>query len=86
MTWKILIADDEEGIVCLLQDYFEMQGYEVITARGGVEALEKVSKMPDIILLDINMPDLDGLEVCRKNSGICYMSDSIFDCKGGRAG
>ena len=66
MTWKILIADDEEGIVCLLQDYFEMQGYEVITARGGVEALEKVSKMPDIILLDINMPDLDGLEVCRK--------------------
>ena len=67
MTWKILIADDgREGIVCLLQDYFEMQGYEVITARGGVEALEKVSKMPDIILLDINMPDLDGLEVCRK--------------------
>ena len=66
MAWKILIADDEEGIVCLLQDYFEMQGYEVITARGGVEALEKVSKMPDIILLDINMPDLDGLEVCRK--------------------
>lgn len=66
MSQKILVVDDEEGILCLLQDYFEIQGYKVITARGGIEALEKVYQLPDIILLDINMPDLDGLEVCRK--------------------
>lgn len=66
MAQKILVVDDEEGIRCLLRDYLELQGYEVLTAGGGIEALEKISGMPDIILLDINMPDLDGLEVCRK--------------------
>lgn len=66
MAQKILVVDDEAGIVQLLQDYFEIQGYEVITAGGGVEALAKVYLSPDIILLDINMPDLDGFEVCRK--------------------
>lgn len=66
MGQKILIADDEEGIVLLLKDYFELQGYEVITARGGVEAVDKVALDPDLILLDVNMPDMDGLSVCRK--------------------
>lgn len=66
MGQKILIADDEEGIVLLLKDYFELQGYEVITAGGGVEAVEKVALDPDLILLDVNMPDMDGLSVCRK--------------------
>lgn len=65
MAQKILIVDDEAGIVSLLRDYFEIQGYEVITAGGGIAALEKVRLGPDLILLDINMPDLDGLEVCR---------------------
>lgn len=69
MAQKILIVDDEEGIVFLLRDYFEIQGYEVITARGGLEALEKIRFNPDLILLDINMPDLDGMEVCRKIRG-----------------
>lgn len=69
MAQKILIVDDEEGIVFLLRDYFEIQGYEVITARGGLEALEKIRLNPDLILLDINMPDLDGMEVCRKIRG-----------------
>lgn len=63
---KILVVDDEAGVVQLLQDYFEIQGYEVLVAKGGMEALEKVYHSPDLILLDINMPDLDGLEVCRK--------------------
>lgn len=66
MAQKILVVDDEEGIIRLLQDYFEMQGYEVITARGGVKEVEKTEKLPDIILVDINMPDLDGFEVCRR--------------------
>ena len=66
MGQRILVVDDEEGIVLLLKDYFELQGYEVVTAGGGVGALEKICCNPDMILLDINMPDLDGLSVCRE--------------------
>ena len=66
MGQRILVVDDEEGIILLLKDYFELQGYEVITAGGGMEALEMIPREPDLILLDINMPDMDGLSVCRK--------------------
>ncbi|MBT2292723.1 response regulator transcription factor [Paenibacillus albidus] len=62
----ILIADDEADIVSLLQDYFEINGYQVITARDGTEALRQAGRNPDLILLDINMPDMDGLEVCTR--------------------
>ena len=63
--YKILIVDDEQGIVTMLKDYFEFHGYLVYTAMSGSEALIEISSKPDIILLDINMPDMDGLEVCR---------------------
>lgn len=66
MTNKIMIVDDESDIRQLLKDYFELQGYLVILASSGPEAIEKVSMEPDIILLDINMPEMDGLEVCRR--------------------
>jgi DNA-binding response OmpR family regulator len=66
MTNQILIVDDEPGIINLLQDYFEMNGYKVLTALGGMEALKKVGQCPDIILLDINIPEVDGLEVCTR--------------------
>lgn len=66
MRDKILIVDDEADIVSMLRDYFEYNGYEVITAASGQEAVRKVEKQPDIILLDINMPDMDGLEVCSR--------------------
>ena len=62
---KIMIADDEPGLVEMIKGYFEMSGYEVITAQDGTSALEKISQRPDLILLDINMPGMDGLEVCR---------------------
>lgn len=65
MNNKILVVDDEEGIITLLKDYFEMNGYEVYTAQSGKDAL-KISKNPDIILLDINMPEIDGIEVCNR--------------------
>ncbi len=64
MRDKILIVDDEIDIVSMLKDYFELNGYDTITAVCGMEAIEKVEKQPDIILLDINMPDVDGMEVC----------------------
>lgn len=62
---KILIVDDEQGIITMLKDYFEFHGYLVYTAISGVKALKAVSLNPDIILLDINMPDMNGLEVCK---------------------
>ena len=64
MAFKILVVDDEADIINLLKDYFELNGYQVLTAANGQQALKQVEKQPDIILLDINMPDLNGLEVC----------------------
>jgi len=63
---RILIADDEPDIVEMLRDYFQLSGYLVLTARNGREVLEKAGKSPDIILLDVGMPELDGIEVCGK--------------------
>lgn len=65
MKRKLLIVDDEPGIVDMMASYFSLQ-YEVLTAYGGYEALQKLEKQPDLILLDINMPDMDGLTLCRK--------------------
>lgn len=66
MRDKILIVDDEADIVSMLKDYFEFNGYDTITAVNGLEAIKKAEKQPDIILLDINMPDIDGMEVCMR--------------------
>ncbi len=62
--FKILIADDVPDNILLLSRYLESEGYLFITASDGVETLEKTrSEMPDLILLDINMPKMDGFEV-----------------------
>ena len=65
MKTKILIVDDEHGIVDMIQSYFQKQ-YDILTAYSGQEALQKIASNPDLILLDINMPDMDGLTVCQK--------------------
>ena len=65
MREKLLIVDDEPGIVEMMASYFAPQ-YQVLTAHSGAEALEKAGEGPDLILLDINMPEMDGLEVCRQ--------------------
>lgn len=65
MIKKILAVDDEPGILQLLKDYFEMQGYEVIRAVNGIEVFEKLALKPDIILLDVNLPGIDGFEICK---------------------
>lgn len=66
IQYKILIADDEPGVIALLKDYFEISNYLVLTATDGEEAIRKAAREPDIILLDINMPKVDGLEVCKR--------------------
>ena len=69
MRNTILIVDDEADIVSTLADYFLYNDYNVMTATSGMEAIEKAGKQADLILLDINMPDLDGLEVCARIRG-----------------
>lgn len=66
MNYKILLVDDEKGIVSLMKSFFEMAGYQVFTAYDGNEAIQKAALQPDIILLDINMPGIDGLTVCQR--------------------
>lgn len=66
MQYKILMVDDDAGLLKMLRNYFEIKQYSIITASNGMEALEKIKLHPDIILLDINMPQIDGIEVCRR--------------------
>lgn len=66
MKDRLLIADDEADIVTMLTSFFEGKGYEVMSASDGIETLKQVEKRPDLILLDISMPGLNGLEVCRR--------------------
>ena len=64
---RILIVDDDPVIVRLLQINFRLEGYDVDTASHGEEALERVrSQRPDVVILDVMMPGLDGWEVCRQ--------------------
>lgn len=64
---KVLVVDDEEYIQHILNFSFGAEGYEVITAADGAEAIEKaISEKPDIIVLDIMMPKMDGYQACKK--------------------
>jgi DNA-binding response OmpR family regulator len=66
MSYNILIADDELDIVKMLADFFSGKGYNVLTAANGIDTIKLAERKPDIILLDINMPGLDGLSVCER--------------------
>ena len=67
MNYKILVADDEAEIRSLLKLYLENEGYSVVEAVDGLEAMEKLkSDKPDLCVLDIMMPGMDGYQVLRK--------------------
>ena len=67
MDRKVLIVDDEKNIVDIIAFNLKKEGYQVITASDGEEGVEKtLSENPDLILLDIMMPKMDGYEACRK--------------------
>ncbi|HID62834.1 MAG TPA: response regulator transcription factor, partial [Anaerolineae bacterium] len=64
---KILIVEDDLDTSDMLRVYFEAQGYEVLTAAWGGDALEICQKtLPDLIIQDIRLPDIDGYEICRR--------------------
>ena len=66
MSAKVLVVDDVAMNVKILADVLTFKGYQVVTAAGGNEGLAKVeSEQPDLVLLDVMMPDLDGYSVCR---------------------
>lgn len=63
---KLLIVDDDPDILHLLRSYLSTRGYEVYTARGGEESLATFARCrPDLVILDIALPDMDGFAVCR---------------------
>ncbi|MFK4307415.1 DNA-binding response OmpR family regulator [Bacillus sp. RC242] len=62
---KILVVDDESSIRNLIRMQLEMEGYEVLTAADGKEALEKWNEGPDVLILDVMLPDTDGYELLR---------------------
>ena len=70
---RLLVADDSETVLLMLQRRLEMEGYEVVTATDGVEALERLredgAKEPDVILLDAMMPNKSGTEVLEEIRG-----------------
>ena len=64
---KILIVDDNKQITSILEEYAKKEGYSTQIARDGQEAIREFEKInPDIILLDVMMPKMDGFEVCRE--------------------
>jgi two-component system, OmpR family, alkaline phosphatase synthesis response regulator PhoP len=66
-TQKVLVVDDEESILELLKYNLEKQGYDVRTAAEGAEAVTVAKKfLPDLVLLDVMMPKMDGVEACRQ--------------------
>ena len=64
---KILLIDDEKNILLMIKNRLRAHGFDVITASSGSEGLEKARKeAPDLIVLDVIMPNMDGFQACRK--------------------
>ncbi len=76
---KILLVDDEPDILEIVEYNLSAEGYQVYTAENGVEAIKKAKKHhPHLIILDVMMPEMDGIEACEKMRGIPDLSDTII--------
>ena len=69
-----------------MQDYFEINGYEVLTAYSGAETLRQAERGPDIILLDVNLPDIDGFSICTRIRSHVSCPILFLDSAGGGFG
>jgi two-component system alkaline phosphatase synthesis response regulator PhoP len=84
---KVLVADDEPDILEFIQFNLERNGFEVTTAKDGKEALEKAKEVkPDLIILDVMMPHLDGVEVCRELRALPEFDATIITFLTARSG
>lgn len=79
MAIKILIVDDEEDILQFLSYNLQKEGYQVITATNGADAIKLAQKeVPDLIVLDIMMPVMDGMETCKELRSLPETKDKII--------
>ena len=77
--YKILLVDDEKDILEFLSYNLEKEGFIVLTANNGIKALELVeSYKPDLIILDVMMPEMDGIEVCQKIREIQELNETLI--------
>ena len=79
IDYKILLVDDEPDILDFLGYNLKKEGYTVITASNGVEAIAKAKKeLPHLIVLDIMMPEMDGIETCRQMRELVQLNNSVI--------
>lgn len=76
---KILLVDDEPDILEIVEYNLSSEGYQVFTAENGLESIKKAKKhQPHLIILDVMMPEMDGIEACEKLRGIPDLSETII--------
>lgn len=81
MQKKLLIIDDEKDLLETLKMYFELSDYHVFTAKNGVEGLQLLNKKPDLILLDVNMPEMDGISFCQEIREVVHVPIIFLSAK-----
>lgn len=82
MKANILVVDDDSNIIKVIKDFLEMENYSIYVAEDGKTALMLLGEKIDLIILDINLPDIDGIELCKKvrnylNVPIIFLSARI---------
>jgi two-component system alkaline phosphatase synthesis response regulator PhoP len=78
-NYKILLVDDESDILEFLSYNLKKEGFQVSTAGNGIEAIEKAKKFhPHLIILDVMMPEMDGIETCEKIRSLPEFSDVLI--------
>jgi len=78
-TSKILVVDDEDSLADMLSTALRFAGYEVSSEPTGLDALQSIKDAPpDLVILDVNLPDIDGFEVCRRIRNDGFQSPVIF--------